>query len=202
MREAAQYLGPKPSDDERAFVSDLLSCAKEEKFDETDFWSLIDSCRFAFDSRDAKLHPLWEVIQPEIERVSREKLFLASEHYYRLLQNIHSKELWSAVALMQDHCSDDIFYNFCNGVITSGREVYDCLLANSDSPKVITDAYKSYCGVGVIFVITSVFEDKFGFNVPYCGGGLEAHGEWIREEERASRLPKCLEWVRSHGRKV
>lgn len=201
MRNPNDYLFPAASSEYVKFVKTLIEAAEGVTFTEEDFWTFVDVCRAKVDARERgpMWNPLWMAILPEVEKLSNEQLFLVSEFYYSWLGRLHRREIWSAVSVVVEGCSDDHFYEFCNGLITAGRVACEQILREPDSPETIFKSDSAYHGVGIIFVITDHFEDRTGFELPHDKIELRLEGEWVDEDSISERLPRCYKFKRDES---
>src|SRR5262245_12955539 len=106
--------------------------------DELEFWSLIDRSR-AIASGDVDKQ------EAELERLligrSVEDLVAFDRILYELHRVAHGRDdLWDAGYLIDGGMSDDSFSDFCDWLITRGRQVYELALADPDNLADVPDA--------------------------------------------------------------
>ena len=76
-------------------------------------------------------------------------------------------DLWAAAYLIGGGCSDDAFMDFRNGLIASGRERYEAVLADADSlAEIVSPDDESLFAETLGYVASEVYEAKTGRELP------------------------------------
>jgi hypothetical protein len=150
----------------------------------TEFWQVIqrsfDQCGGDIDEQDSTL-------KDELQPLSAEEIISFNNHFYALVREAHSWDLWGAAYIIGGGCSNDGFEYFRRWLISRGQAWYERALKNPDDladyPGDIAEGGSEF--EEFAYVARAVYEEKFGEfphaeHVPY---GEPKGTAWEDDEE-------------------
>jgi hypothetical protein len=149
------------------------------------FWGFIESARAR-----SSVEPE-EGLREELSSLSAVQLAKFQQHFDELVDAAYRWDLWGAAYLIGGGCSDDGFIDFCYGLISLGRAIYEAAIANPDSLVAVEDEIPNE---SFGYVASDLYEEMSGGDLERKSSGHRdpAGEQWDfdDDEENQRRLPK------------
>jgi hypothetical protein len=158
------------------------------------FWLVIQR---SFDKCAGDVNEQQRTLKDELELLTGEELVSFDLHFWELLRDSHTHDLWMAVYLIFRGYSDEGFEHFRSGLISRGHMWYERALSNADSlADYPSNLYEEIAAGGIAYIAPALYEKKFGeYPSPESGPYREIkNADWEEEQKDIkTRWPKLYE---------
>ena len=149
-----------------------------------DFWKIIENSK----ANSKNLIEQIESLKNELRKLTEIQIVEFDNRFIALKNKAYRWDLWGAIYLLRDGCSDDSFEYFREWLVGQGKEKFEAAIKNPESIKDFVELDSNWEGLG--YCALYIYQEKTGKK--YIPSDVQIKQNPTGEEWEEEKLPEMF----------